>query len=75
MKATRDELDNHLKNTYSDRSRNQPLPAMEACVWPTSPGENVDICPPRLSEAEIFVKKARASSIEYRTRFSSTVLG
>ena len=62
LKATRDELQNHLRNTYSDNMRNLPLPPMEALVRPTSPGENFDTHPPRLSEVERFVKKARAGS-------------
>ena len=62
LKVSKEELEEHLRETYSDVDREVPLPYMQGLVHPTPPSEVLDCSPPRLSEVVGFVKKGRASS-------------
>ena len=60
--CTKEELDNHLRQTYSDPRRDQPLPHMEGLKHPTEPGVRFQLGALREREVDDFVKKARAKS-------------
>ena len=62
LKCTKEELDAHVKQTYSDPRRDEPLPHMRGLKRPTSPGVSFDLGPIRKQEVDDFVKKARAKS-------------
>ncbi|GFO23739.1 reverse transcriptase [Plakobranchus ocellatus] len=58
----REELETHLKKTYSDPTREIPLEETTGLVWPAAPGIKFDSKPPSLQEVMAVVSKARAKS-------------
>ncbi|GFO38405.1 polyprotein [Plakobranchus ocellatus] len=58
----REELETHLKKTYSDPTRKIPLEETTGLVWPAAPGIKFDSKPPSLQEGIAVVNKARAKS-------------
>ncbi|GFN82186.1 polyprotein [Plakobranchus ocellatus] len=58
----REELETHLKKTYSDPTREIPLEETTDLVWPAAPGIKFDSKPPSLQEVIAVVNKARAKS-------------
>ena len=62
LKCTKQELDDHLRQTYSDPKRNEPLPHMEGLKHPTEPGVAFNLGDLQEKEVDDFVKKARAKS-------------
>ncbi|GFN80227.1 polyprotein [Plakobranchus ocellatus] len=62
LKVDRKELETHLKKTYSDPTREEPLEETTGLVWPAAPGINFDSWPPSLQEVAAVVNKARAKS-------------
>ncbi|GFO20743.1 reverse transcriptase [Plakobranchus ocellatus] len=58
----REELETHLKKTYSDPTREIPLEETTGLVWPAAPGIKFDSKPPSLQEVIAVVNKARAKS-------------
>lgn len=62
LKCTKEELDNHVKQTYSDPRRNEPLPDMRGLKYPSAPGVTFQLGPITEKEVDDFVKKARAKS-------------
>ena len=62
LNVPQEELENHLRETYSDPDRQIPMADMEGLVKPTHPGEQFDLSPPKLSEVERFINKARSAS-------------
>ena len=62
LNCTQDELEKHLKSTYSDPMRLEPLPAVSGIPKPTRPGSKFDMGELRKKEVDDFFKKARAKS-------------
>ncbi|GFN84981.1 reverse transcriptase [Plakobranchus ocellatus] len=62
LTVDREELETHLKKTYSDPTREIPLEETTGLVWPAAPGIKFDSKPPSLQEVIAVVNKARAKS-------------
>ncbi|GFO45642.1 reverse transcriptase [Plakobranchus ocellatus] len=62
LTVEREELETHLKKTYSDAAREIPLEETTGLVWPAAPGIKFDSKPPSLQEVIAVVNKARAKS-------------
>ena len=62
LKCTKEELDTHVRQTYSDPKRNDPLPDMRGLKHPTTPGVRFQLGPIKEKEVDEFVRKARAKS-------------
>ena len=62
LNCTQEDLEEHLKNTYSDPMRLESLPAMSGIPQPTRPGSQFDMGDLRKKEVDDFFKKARAKS-------------
>ncbi|GFN92197.1 LOW QUALITY PROTEIN: reverse transcriptase [Plakobranchus ocellatus] len=60
--AKREELETHLKKTYSDPTREIPLEETTGIIWPAAPGIKFDSKPPSLQKVIAVVNKARAKS-------------
>ncbi|GFO03431.1 reverse transcriptase [Plakobranchus ocellatus] len=60
--VVREELETHLKETYSDPTREIPLEKTTSLVWPATPGIKFDSKPPSLQEVIAVVNKTRAKS-------------
>ncbi|GFO40548.1 polyprotein [Plakobranchus ocellatus] len=58
----REELETHLRKTYSDPTHEIPLEEITGLVWPAAPGIKFDSKPPNLQEVIAVVNKARAKS-------------
>ena len=56
------ELDDHIRKTYSDPLRDEPLPHMEGLKHPTSPGVKFQLGDLKEKELDAFVRKSRAKS-------------
>ena len=50
LSAQKEELEIHLKETYSDQDREILLSESASLVWPASPGEKFNNNPPNLEE-------------------------
>ncbi|GFO15725.1 polyprotein [Plakobranchus ocellatus] len=59
LTADREEIETHLKKTYSDPIREKESTGL---VWPAAPGIKFDSKPPSLQEVIAVVNKARAKS-------------
>ena len=62
LNVPKEELEEHLKNTYSDPRREDPMPHIEGLVRPTEPTTPFDLSEPKLNEMDKFLKKARSAS-------------
>ncbi|KAL9964680.1 hypothetical protein ACROYT_G028355 [Oculina patagonica] len=62
LECAKEELENHLKATYSDPKREDELPRMAGLQKPTSPGVAFDMSDIKMKEVDDFVRKARAKS-------------
>ncbi|GFO37480.1 polyprotein [Plakobranchus ocellatus] len=62
LTVDREELETHLKKTYSDPTREIPVEETTGLVRPAAPGEKFDSKPPSLQEVIAVVNKARAKS-------------
>ena len=62
LKCTKEKLDTHVRQTYSDQERDQPMPPMDGLFYPTPPSFKFPLEPLREHEVDDFVKKARAKS-------------
>lgn len=62
LECTREELEEHLKDTYSDKTKEAELPDMKGFRRPTAPGAQFDMSDIKKKEVDDFVKKARAKS-------------
>ena len=60
MKCTKEELDAHVRQTYSDPKRDEPLSDMRGLKRPAVPGVSYQLGPIREKEVDEFVRKARA---------------
>ena len=58
----KNELESHLRKTYSDPDRLTPLSDIDGLVWPSQPSEELNCDPPSLTEVTAVVHKARAKS-------------
>ena len=56
------ELEDHLRNVYSDLHREEPMADIAGLVRPSKPGVMFDESEPKLAEVEKFINKARAAS-------------
>ena len=72
-KCTKQKLDDHIKETYSDTKRDEILPPMEGSKRPTKPGIKFDLGDIKKKEVDVFVKKARAKSAPGRDGLSYKV--
>ncbi|GFO06373.1 polyprotein [Plakobranchus ocellatus] len=62
LTVDREELETHLKKTYSDPTREIPVEETKGFVWPATPGIKFDSKPPSLQEIIAVVNKDRAKS-------------
>ena len=62
LNVSQQQLEEHLKNTYSDQQHGVPMPVIAGLVRPTKPGVEFDLSEPKLAEVEKFISKARAAS-------------
>ena len=62
LNCTKEELDAHVRQTYSDPKRNETLPDMRDLERPTAPGVSYQLGPVTEKEMDEFVGKARAKS-------------
>ena len=62
LDVPKEELEAHLRQTYSDPGRAEPLPHIQGVPRPSQPGVPLDLEEPRLAEVQEVVRKARASS-------------
>lgn len=62
LDCSKEEIDLHLRNTYSDPSRQDELGQCDILVDPPPPNKDFDTREPLLKEVQEVVKKARASS-------------
>ena len=62
LKCTKEELDAHVRQTYSDPNRDEPLSDMRGLKRPTAPGVSYQLGPIREKEVDEFIRKARAKS-------------
>ncbi|XP_073720025.1 uncharacterized protein [Misgurnus anguillicaudatus] len=60
--SSKEEIDQHLSNTFSDPSREQELGQCDALITPPEPVEAFDLREPLLKEVQEVVKKARSRS-------------
>ena len=62
LKCTKKELDAHVRQTYSDPNRDEPLSDMRSLKRPTALGVSYQLGSIREREVDEFVRKARAKS-------------
>ena len=62
LKCSKDELDTHVRDTYSDPLKNEPMPEVRGLKRPTAPGIQFNLGLIDEKEVDDFVKKARAKS-------------
>ncbi|GFR65403.1 reverse transcriptase [Elysia marginata] len=62
LAVSREDLEAHLKETYSDTNRELPLEETAGLIWPAAPGIKFNNKPPNLQEVVAVVNKARAKS-------------
>ena len=62
LECTKEELEKHLAETYSDPRREEDLPPCPGLKRPTHPGSPFDLGDLRKQEVDDFVKKARTKS-------------
>ena len=62
LSVQKEQLEAHLRKTYSDPNREIPLSEPAGLVWPAAPGEEFNRKPPSLKEINAVMQKARAKS-------------
>ena len=62
LSVKKDQLEAHLRKTYSDPNREIALSEPAGLGWPAAPGEEFNCKPPSLKEINAVVQKARAKS-------------
>ena len=62
LSVQKEQLEAHLRNTYSDPNREIPLSEPAGLVWPAAPRGEFNSKPPSLKEINSIVQKARAKS-------------
>ena len=55
LTATKEELQQHLLNTYSDEHRSEDIQDIEGVMFSSAPGVQFDCKPPRLAEIQQIV--------------------
>ena len=73
LECTKDELDDHIKTTYSDAQRKTPLAFMEGLKYPTRPGREFNLGDLKAKEVDDFVRKATEKSAPGRDGVSYKV--
>ena len=73
LKCTKEELDKHISDTYSDPQRDEPLPPMSGLKHPTAPGIKFQLGAIKEKEVDNFVRKTRAKSAPGGDRVSYKV--
>ncbi len=63
LTCSKDAINDHLKTTYSDSIREQPLGPCDALITPPEPSSDFDLKEPHLREVEDVVRRARSSSV------------
>ena len=62
LECTKDELDQHIKETYSDALRESSLPFMGGLRCPTRPGQEFNLGDFKAREVDEFIRKAQSKS-------------
>ena len=62
LQCTKEELDEHVRKTYSDPRREEEMPHINGLKYPSRPGVEFDLSPLKDYEVDTFIKKARAGS-------------
>ena len=62
LNVRKEDLEEHLKSTYSDSLCKEELGSMSGLINPTGPSVPFNLSEPKLSEVEKYLKKARTAS-------------
>ncbi|CAC5423517.1 unnamed protein product [Mytilus coruscus] len=62
LKASKEEVEEYLREMHSDPKREEDLPEIEQLIRPDDPEQAFDESPPKLKEAVDVIKKGRAAS-------------
>ncbi len=62
LTCSKDAINDHLKATYSDSIREQPLGSCDALITPPEPSSDFDLKEPRLRKVEEVMRTVRSSS-------------
>lgn len=62
LTVDKDELEQHLRSTYSGREHNAPLTEIHSLIWPPNPEKEFNKKPPTLDEVQNVVRKGRTKS-------------
>ena len=62
LKASQEELEEHLRKTYSDPRQDDPLPEVDGLIRPDAPLQEFDLSDLKWSEVRECAQKARAKS-------------
>ncbi len=62
LTCSKEAINDHLKATYSDSIREQPLGSCDALITPPEPSSDFDLKEPRLREVKKVVRRARSST-------------
>lgn len=73
LECTKEQLDDHIKTTYSDEEREIPLQFIDGLKRPSEPGREFDLSDFKAREVDEFVRKARAKSAAGRDGVSYKV--
>ncbi len=63
LTCSKDAINYHLKATYCDSIREQPLGPCDVLITPPEPSSDFDLKEPRIREVEDVVRRARLSSV------------
>ena len=74
LSCSKEELDDHVRSTYSDPRRDDPIPHIEGLKRPSPPGVPFNMERITLQEVNEFVRKARAKSAPGRDGISYKAL-
>ena len=75
LERTKEELENHLKETYSDQERHHRLPRMARLQKPTALGVTFDVNDIKMKEVDDFVRNAPSKSAPGNDGISSRAGG
>ncbi|XP_076090373.1 uncharacterized protein LOC143062594 [Mytilus galloprovincialis] len=76
LKASKEEVEEYLREMHSDPKREDELPDIEQLIRPENPEQVFDESPPKLKEVVDVIKKGRAASapgpngVPYKLRFT-----
>ena len=60
LDCSKEDLETHLKDTYTDPKRHIKLPPIDGLKRPTAPGKKFNMDDLKMKEVDLFIRKARA---------------